>query len=59
MYSSLLCYSMACITHFESLCFSSQVRERLKEEVKGMRMTRPNFQPGLVVLQVSGDKLLV
>ncbi|CAM4650006.1 unnamed protein product [Leuciscus chuanchicus] len=34
---------------------SAQVRERLKEEVKGMRMTHPNFKPGLVVLQV-GDR---
>uniref|UniRef100_A0A8C1YTJ0 C-1-tetrahydrofolate synthase, cytoplasmic n=1 Tax=Cyprinus carpio TaxID=7962 RepID=A0A8C1YTJ0_CYPCA len=32
-----------------------QVRGRLKEEVEGMRMTHPNFKPGLVVLQV-GDR---
>ncbi|XP_073688696.1 C-1-tetrahydrofolate synthase, cytoplasmic-like [Garra rufa] len=34
---------------------SAQVRGRLKEEVEGMRMTDPNFKPGLVVLQV-GDR---
>uniref|UniRef100_A0A8C1YTI8 C-1-tetrahydrofolate synthase, cytoplasmic n=1 Tax=Cyprinus carpio TaxID=7962 RepID=A0A8C1YTI8_CYPCA len=34
---------------------SAQVRGRLKEEVEGMRMTHPNFKPGLVVLQV-GDR---
>lgn len=34
---------------------SAQVRGRLKEQVEGMRMTHPNFKPGLVVLQV-GDR---
>ncbi|XP_016394780.1 C-1-tetrahydrofolate synthase, cytoplasmic-like [Sinocyclocheilus rhinocerous] len=34
---------------------SAQVRGRLKDEVEGMRMTHPNFKPGLVVLQV-GDR---
>lgn len=38
--------------------YYSQVRERLKKEVEEMKVQDPNFKPGLVVLQVSENKLL-
>uniref|UniRef100_A0A8C8CYR4 C-1-tetrahydrofolate synthase, cytoplasmic n=1 Tax=Oncorhynchus tshawytscha TaxID=74940 RepID=A0A8C8CYR4_ONCTS len=38
-----------------SFCVHRQVRERLKKDVAQMKTQDPNFQPGLVVLQV-GDR---
>uniref|UniRef100_A0A8C8CXH3 C-1-tetrahydrofolate synthase, cytoplasmic n=1 Tax=Oncorhynchus tshawytscha TaxID=74940 RepID=A0A8C8CXH3_ONCTS len=39
----------------QSFCVHRQVRERLKKDVAQMKTQDPNFQPGLVVLQV-GDR---